>query len=70
MGDALIAVDDVDVRNMNAVEVSKLISRKSSQEVRKLSVLRRDQSELLFGGGGAVGMVGMGMSGEDVYGLR
>ncbi|KAL7507680.1 hypothetical protein ACHAXN_007694 [Cyclotella atomus] len=70
VGDALIAVDDVDVRNMNAVEVSKLISRKSSQEVRKLSVLRRDQSELLFGGGGAVGMVGMGMSGEDVYGLR
>jgi hypothetical protein len=64
VGDALIAVDDVDVRNMNAVQVSKLISRKSGQEVRKLSLLRRQQypSDQLMN----IGIV----SGEDVYGLR
>jgi len=42
VGDRLVAVDDVDVREMSAVEVSKLISRKSGQEKRKLTILRTE----------------------------
>ena len=40
VGDKLVAVDDMDVRDMTAVEVSKLISKKSGQEKRKLTVIR------------------------------
>ena len=40
VGDMLVAVDDVDVREMNATQVSRLISRKSSQERRKLTIVR------------------------------
>lgn len=46
VGDKLVAVDDVDVREMSAVEVSKLISKKSDQGRRKLTIIRRT------GGGG------------------
>ncbi|KAL7529100.1 hypothetical protein ACHAXR_005779, partial [Thalassiosira sp. AJA248-18] len=38
--DKLIAVDDVDVRDMSAEEVSKLISKKSGQGKRKLTIIR------------------------------
>jgi len=40
VGDNLVAVDDVDVREMSAVEVSRLISKKSGQEERKLTIIR------------------------------
>jgi hypothetical protein len=40
VGDKLVAVDDEDVRTMTAVNVSKLISRKSTNPSRKLTVLR------------------------------
>jgi C-terminal processing protease CtpA/Prc len=40
VGDKLVAVDDEDVRSMTAIKVSKLISRKSSNPTRKLSILR------------------------------
>lgn len=43
VGDKLVAVDDVDVRGMSAVEVSRLISRKSGQERRKLTMIRAVQ---------------------------
>lgn len=40
VGDKLVAVDDEDVRTMTAIKVSKLISRKSGNPTRKLSVIR------------------------------
>jgi len=40
VGDKLVAVDDEDVRTMTAINVSKLISRKSANATRKLSVIR------------------------------
>lgn len=40
VGDHLVAVDDVDVRQMNATEVSQLISKKSAQQHRKLTLVR------------------------------
>jgi C-terminal processing protease CtpA/Prc len=40
VGDKLIAVDDEDVRSMTAIKVSKLISRKSANPSRKLTVVR------------------------------
>jgi len=40
VGDKLVAVDDEDVRTMTAIKVSKLISRKSANATRKLSVIR------------------------------
>jgi C-terminal processing protease CtpA/Prc len=40
VGDKLVAVDDEDVRTMTAVKVSKLISRKSSNPSRKLTIVR------------------------------
>lgn len=40
VGDKLVAVDDEDVRTMTAVKVSKLISRKSANPSRKLTILR------------------------------
>lgn len=41
VGDKLVAVDDEDVRTLTAIKVSKLISRKSANPSRKLTVLRR-----------------------------
>lgn len=49
VGDRLLAVDDQDVTAMTAMEVSRLISRKSQQRARKLTI-RRDRS----GGAGGV----------------
>jgi len=43
VGDKLVAVDDEDVRTLTAIKVSKLISRKSANPSRKLTVLRRTQ---------------------------
>ena len=40
VGDLLVAVDGEDVRKMTAIKVSKLISRKSINKTRKLSVIR------------------------------
>lgn len=40
VGDKLVAVDDEDVRSMTAIKVSKLISRKSANVSRKLSIIR------------------------------
>lgn len=40
VGDKLVAVDDEDVRTMTAIKVSKLISRKSANATRKLSIIR------------------------------
>jgi len=40
VGDKLVAVDDEDVRTMTAIKVSKLISRKSANPTRKLSIIR------------------------------
>lgn len=40
VGDKLVAVDDEDVRAMTAIKVSKLISRKSANPTRKLSIIR------------------------------
>ena len=40
VGDKLVAVDDEDVRALTAIKVSKLISKKSTQASRKLTVIR------------------------------
>jgi len=40
VGDKLVAVDDEDVRAMTAIKVSKLISRKSNNASRKLTIIR------------------------------
>ena len=40
VGDKLVAVDDDDVRAMTAIKVSKLISRKSNNPSRKLTIIR------------------------------
>jgi len=40
VGDKLVAVDDENVTNMTAIKVSKLISRKSANSTRKLSIVR------------------------------
>ncbi|KAL7552142.1 hypothetical protein ACHAWF_015348 [Thalassiosira exigua] len=40
VGDHLVAVDDVDVREMSAQEVSRLIGKKSGQDRRKLTIIR------------------------------
>jgi hypothetical protein len=40
VGDKLVAVDDEDVRRWSAIEVSKLISRKSIKPYRKLGIIR------------------------------
>ena len=50
VGDKLLAVDDEDVTYMTAVEVSRLIGRKSEQKERKLMIVRG-------GGSGARGGV-------------
>lgn len=41
VGDKLVAVDDEDVRTMTAIQVSKLISKKSVNASRKMTVIRR-----------------------------
>lgn len=41
VGDKLVAVDDDDVRSMTAIRVSKLISKKSNNPSRKLTIVRR-----------------------------
>jgi hypothetical protein len=43
VGGQLLAMDEEDVRNMTAVEVSPLISRKSLQQATKLTVLRSER---------------------------
>lgn len=40
VGDRLVAVDDQDVRTMTAIQVSKLISKKSVNASRKMTVIR------------------------------
>ena len=40
VGDKLIAVDDEDVRSMTAIKVSKLISKKSANPSRRLTIVR------------------------------
>lgn len=40
VGDRLVAVDDQDVRKMTAIQVSKLISKKSVNASRKMTVIR------------------------------
>jgi PDZ domain-containing secreted protein len=40
VGDKLVAVDDQDVRTMTAIQVSKLISKKSVNASRKMTVIR------------------------------
>ena len=45
VGDKLIAVDDEDVRAMTAIKVSKMISRKSANAQRKLTIVRTTVSE-------------------------
>lgn len=40
VGDKLIKVDDEDVRSMTAIKVSKLISKKSANPVRRLTIVR------------------------------
>lgn len=40
VGDKLVAVDDEDVRSMTAIKVSKLISKKSANPSRKLTIIR------------------------------
>ena len=41
VGDRLLAVDDEDVTSMSAVNISRLISRKADQPVRKFTLMRR-----------------------------
>jgi len=43
VGDRLVAVDEEDVRAMSAIKVSKLISRKSLNAARKLTIIRTVQ---------------------------
>lgn len=45
VGDKLIKVDDEDVRSMTAIKVSKLISKKSANPVRRLTIVRTSHSE-------------------------
>jgi PDZ domain len=40
VGDKLIKVDEEDVRSMTAIKVSKLISKKSANPVRRLTIVR------------------------------
>jgi C-terminal processing protease CtpA/Prc len=45
VGDKLVAVDDDDVRSMTAIKVSKLISKRSANPSRKLTIIRRTVAE-------------------------
>jgi hypothetical protein len=40
VGDRLIAVDEVDVRTMSPVQISKLIAKRSANPMRKLTMLK------------------------------
>jgi C-terminal processing protease CtpA/Prc len=40
VGDKLVAVDEKDVRSMSAIQCSKLISKKSANPERKLTIIR------------------------------
>jgi C-terminal processing protease CtpA/Prc len=46
VGDRLIAVDEVDVRQMSPTKVSKLIGKRSSNPMRKLTLLRNKEPEM------------------------
>jgi C-terminal processing protease CtpA/Prc len=56
VGDRLIAVDEVDVRQMTPTKVSKLIGKRSSNPMRKLTLLRNKEPEMtvVFEDGDAV----------------
>ena len=43
VGDKLVAVDDEDVRDMTAMRVSKLISKKGNNPSRKLTIIRHER---------------------------
>jgi len=43
VGDKVVAVDDEDVRTFTAIKVSKMISRKSANPTRKLTILRKGE---------------------------
>jgi len=43
LGDKIIAVDDDDVQRMSAVDVSKLLARKSRNPQRKITILRKGE---------------------------
>jgi C-terminal processing protease CtpA/Prc len=45
VGDKLIAVDDEDVRGLTAIKVSKLISKKSANPTRKLTIIRTSMTD-------------------------
>lgn len=45
VGDKLVAVDDEDVTAMTAIKVSKLISKKSANPSRKLTIIRQVAAE-------------------------
>lgn len=61
LGDRVIAVDDEDVRDMTAINVSKLLGSKSNNDERKITVLRQ------IGGGAAAASAASsgGSSGGD-----
>jgi C-terminal processing protease CtpA/Prc len=40
VGDHIVALDDIDVRNMLPVKVSKLINKRSKHPIRKLTLIR------------------------------
>jgi len=45
VNDKLVALDDEDVTNMTAINVSKMIARKQHNEVRKLTIIRSTMEE-------------------------
>ena len=45
VGDKLVAVDEQDVTAMTAIKVSKLISKKSANPSRKLTVIRSSMAD-------------------------
>jgi hypothetical protein len=58
VGDRLIGVDDIDVRSFTAIKVSKLMSQRSTNPVRKLTFTRGtidvDDDETAYGGETAI----------------
>jgi C-terminal processing protease CtpA/Prc len=48
VGDKLIAVDDEDVTSLTAIQVSKLLARKSEQEKRKLTIVRTRRGQYKY----------------------
>lgn len=41
-GDRIVAVNDKDVQHMTAIQVTKLLAKKSSHRLRKISIVRCD----------------------------